>query len=72
MKSDVKQPRRRRRSARQVVAVNLPIDGGADKTSADDVDSAAAWDVFVSAGRRLEALFPPSAVGVDQLSEFRR
>jgi hypothetical protein len=49
----------------------LPLEPGADASMAPE-DTAAAWNAFVRAGRRLERRFQPGASGVEILSETRR
>jgi prevent-host-death family protein len=57
----------------QAVAVILPIDDQ-DGTSeaSESVDSAAAWETFMRAGRRLERRFAPGVSGVRLPSGMRR
>jgi prevent-host-death family protein len=57
----------------RAVGVILPLDP-ADGTSShpDDADTAAAWETFLRAGRRLERRFRPGMSGVRVLSKMRR
>jgi prevent-host-death family protein len=55
------------------VGVILPLDPSNDPSQVlEGHDAAAAWDAFVSAGRRLERRFRPGASGVRILSSTRR
>ena len=57
----------------RAVGVLLPLDPSETESSArDDDDSAAAWEIFVRAGRRLERGFQPGVSGVRLLSTARR
>jgi prevent-host-death family protein len=57
----------------QAVGVILPIDDQDRSSEASEtVDAAAAWDMFMRAGRKLEGRFTPEASGVRILSSMRR
>ena len=55
----------------RAVGLILPVEPNQD-ASTDAEDSAAAWNTFLSAGRRLERQFQPGVSGVRLLSEMRR
>lgn len=55
----------------RAVGMIVPLEPGADASMAPE-DTAAAWNAFVRAGRRLERRFQPGASGVEILSETRR
>ena len=55
------------------VGVILPLDpGGTASAAHDNDDSAAAWEAFLRAGRRLERSFQRGVSGVRLLSTMRR
>lgn len=55
----------------RAVGMILPLDPTEEASVASD-DAAAAWDAFLSAGRRLERRFQPEVSGVRLLSGMRR
>src|SRR6516164_8166547 len=55
----------------RAVGVILPIEGP-DVSQISEDDGAAAWNAFLSAGRRLERRFRPDVSGVRLLSTTRR
>ena len=55
----------------RAVAVILPLDA-AENTSPGSEDAGAAWNAFISAGRRLERRFRPGVSGVRLLAAMRR
>jgi antitoxin (DNA-binding transcriptional repressor) of toxin-antitoxin stability system len=57
----------------QAVGVILPLDASGEATpSTDDADTAAPWDAFLAAGRRIQSRFHAGAGGVRLLSDMRR
>lgn len=55
------------------VGVILPLDQSQNNPgAANDSDTAAAWDAFMRAGRRLQKRFRPGSSGVRILSAARR
>ncbi len=56
----------------RAVGVILPFDPIEDHSQAVDSDPAAAWEMFMRAGRRLERRFRPGESGVRLLSRMRR
>jgi antitoxin (DNA-binding transcriptional repressor) of toxin-antitoxin stability system len=55
----------------RAVGMILPLEPSEDAVLASE-DTAAAWDAFLHAGRRLEGRFRPGVSGVRLLSEMRR
>jgi prevent-host-death family protein len=57
----------------RAVGVILPLDlVDGTPSNPDDADTAAAWETFLRAGRRLERRFRPGIGGVRLLSTMRR